>query len=260
MSKKFLFIVEGEKTEKNILIDILTMYGFKPINIKDKLNLKSFNFTNYCFTDDDETDCVYIVQGPKNRISELLNDYNSKSDDIDKFFFNVNQNFAGIFIIYDADHNEANQLNKFYEIFNDETDQGILLLSTPCIEVLGDEEQDEFRCLKFRDYKAKLNTYHHNKDKCNVEDYIKQRFNELLIHFIKKNTSEFNETNIMMHPQEIIKHHNKTNVIYSEKEGKQSTIRYYSTVIYVAIAYMLGLTREIDNSQVVLRHFENIII
>lgn len=78
-----------------------------------------------------------------------------------------------------------------------------------------------------------------------------------MLYFLEKNRAEFNETNIMEHPQLIVAKINCLNerVNLPNKSDSYVIYRYFSTVVYVAIASSLGLTREIDNYEIVKSFF-----
>ena len=90
-------------------------------------------------------------------------------------------------------------------------------------------------------------------------DYIKDNFNELMLFFLRKNQRDFGENNIMEHPRLILESINTNNVRVNcpNREDSYVVYRYFSTVIYVAIAYANGLTREIDNYRLVEGFFSN---
>ena len=88
---------------------------------------------------------------------------------------------------------------------------------------------------------------------------IFNHFNEIMIHFIEINKKEFDENNIMEHPRLIKNKINLDNerVNYENKEDSYVIFRYFTTVLYVAIAYANKLTNEIDNYEIVHSFFEN---
>ena len=78
-----------------------------------------------------------------------------------------------------------------------------------------------------------------------------------MLHFLELNRNEFNETNVMEHPKLIKDKINLENIRYNStnKEDSYVIFRYFSTVLYVAIAYANKLTREIDNYNIVYSFF-----
>lgn len=138
--------------------------------------------------------------------------------------------------------------------FCDES-MGMLLLSSPCIEVLGDfnRNRKRSRFCHLSEYKRKINN--HWRGTC--LSYIVKHFEEIMLYFLEKNRAEFNETNIMEHPQLIVEKINCLNerVNLPNKSDSYVIYRYFSTVVYVAIASSLGLTREIDNYEIVKSFF-----
>lgn len=247
MIEKYLFIVEGEKTEKNLFGEFFKSLGFNVINCKKKMTLEyGFSVNEEEYVNDQKN--VVLIQGPKNRIHEILMNNSNMGLDVD----NINietvfgfkpYDFRGIFWIYDVDHNSEDDIVKMYKKFNDENSNGLLLLSSPCIEVLGSfDDNMEFQGAHLTQYKKVLNLHYQG---IGVEQYIINNFYKCLLHFLEKNYYDFNDLNIMNHPYEIIEYINKNN----KRNIQDNTVyyRYFSTVVYCAIAFVLGYTRQIEN-------------
>lgn len=238
--------------EPNILDWVLKEYGYEVV-IEEKQNTYSnINLTKIELSNGKNN--AVIVKAPRNRLTDALMAYEKENVDLHKMFGN-GELFNGVYIIYDVDHTSNEDLIKAYNLHNDENDNGLLLVSSPCIEVLTDlnREQDLKIKKSFKEYKAERNTVLQSKYKCNCEEYIKNNFNEIVIYYLDKNYKELNETNIMNHPKFVIDKINKEN--YRSKT--ECTIRYFTTVLYVAIAHMKGLTKKIDNYKEVKEFFEN---
>ena len=75
------------------------------------------------------------------------------------------------------------------------------------------------------------------------------------MYFLKQNYIDFNEPNIMEHPSLVIKKINQENI----REDNYVYYRYFTTVIYVCIAYALGLTKQIENYNEVYSFFKSYI-
>ena len=60
----------------------------------------------------------------------------------------------------------------------------------------------------------------------------------------------------MNHPSEIIDYINRFNIRDNEKH--YVVYRYFSTVVYCVLAYVLGLTIEIDNYDIVKNYLKNV--
>lgn len=180
---------------------------------------------------------------------------------IEKLFHYPTYHFSGIFLIYDVDHNDNEDVEMMFNKFNNESD-GLLLLNSPCLEVLADLDIDKKRELRFghlTEYKTKLNKYHNaNGDNSSI-NYIANNFDEIMLRFLKMNKNEFGENNIMEHPRLIKDKINSDNerVNFLNQEDSYVIFRYFSTVIYVAIAYANKLTNEIDNYEIVHAFFES---
>lgn len=251
MSKSFLFLVEGAKTEPSLLQKVLTRYGYNVVQAPRQQKTGEIDFDVSKLADDKSN--VIIAQVSKNRLFELYIDYteNESAYDFNKLF---NRCFSGIFLIFDVDHCWVETLEKLSDTFNNESD-GLLLVSSPSIEVLSEPERTEVLEIKesFDEYKAGRNKHISKSSGCSAIDYICKNFERLIIQFIEKNRNDFMENNVSEHPMLVIKKINDQN---SRKTDKSAIIRYFTTVIYVSIAYMKGLTREIDNYETVKRFFE----
>lgn len=260
MSRNFLLIVEGEKTEKRLFGEILSRYGFHVIDIKKRKfgDDQSIEFLTSELVDG--VCNVVIAQGPKNRIRDFIKLFDTRTSDIEKVFSDSRTKFSAIFIIYDVDHTSIDDLNSMFDKFNDET-SGLLLLSSPCIEVLSDIDSsgNVFSGNRIREYKTLMNEHcNKNLKYYNSLDFIIANFEKCVLYYLDKNVSEFQEYNIMEHPQLVKDMINKINVRkYISKYNHPVIYRYFTTVVYVCIAYIKGLTKEIDNYEIVRVFFEN---
>ena len=102
--KNYLLIVEGEVTESTIFEYIFNQLGYSVNKIEGKLALSNdFNdLTVKSLTE--EKDMVTIIQGPKNRINELIKLFENEQYDVKRIFNDLNILFAAVFWIYDVDH------------------------------------------------------------------------------------------------------------------------------------------------------------
>ena len=249
MNKNILLIVEGSVDEQNIFGDVFSSYGFNTIISDEKMNIDGFGqFEKFQYKLNKNN--VVIIQGPRNRIHDFLKLYNENEMSIEKAFSYSYAFFSGIFLIFDVDHNDCDDIEEMFRRFSDES-TGMLLLSSPCIEVLADynRTREEMKCRHLKEYKADIKCHYKGR----TNKYIVQNFNELILFFLKKNYEEFGESNVMEHPGLIIKQINSLNdrVNCEDKELSYVIYRYFSTVVYVAIAYANGLTKEIDNFDIV---------
>ena len=259
MSRNFLLIVEGQETEKTILKSVLEkcdvdVYRCERINLQTKIEDLFVNIY-----DTSERDKVFLVQGPRNRIRDWLKLMKRNEEDFELFFNEIEGHFAGVFIIYDVDHTSKEELEEMFQKYNDETDKGLLLLSSPCIEVIADKGRtDDLECCRLREYKAQLNTRFNRLGFESAEKYIMANFNELVLSYIDKNTEESGLKNVMEHPQFVLSKINELNDRINISEEEQYVhYRYFTTVLYVCIAYIKGLVKEIDNVEQVRSFFVN---
>ena len=258
MSKKFLLIVEGKDTEKSVLKEVLSRYGYNIVDcdvIDITGKLKNFDMAKMV-SDGDE---VFIAQGPRNRIHDWLKLMDRKYDDFERFFEGINGLFAGIFIIYDVDHNSTEDISTMFEKYSDETTNGLLLLNSPCIEVVADAgRESELKVCHLKEYKKSLNKRFSLSHNCSAKQFIIDNFEELVLYYLDKNCEELGCDNVVEHPSLILSKINTLNErVNCPKEEAYVCYRYFTTVMYVSIAFMKGLTKEIDNSNIVRSFFES---
>ena len=65
--------------------------------------------------------------------------------------------------------------------------------------------------------------------------------------------AEFHDDNVIEHPHLVVDRINQMNV---RNDDGSALYRYFTTVVYVAIAYMKGLTAKVDNYKTVRDFFE----
>lgn len=255
MARNILLLTEGQVEEQDIFSGVFNHYGITAISSPKRIiDLDLGEFVESKLSADKLN--VYIIQGPRNRIHDFLKYINDKTVSVEKIFGYAFAFFQQIFLIYDVDHNDCGDISEMISLFQDEA-SGMLLLSSPCIEVLADFDRDrrELRCRHLKEYKAEINQHYNGLTKKHIVDHI----DEILLHFLKKNYEDFQEANIMEHPRLIADKINELN-IRSNSHGQNDShvvFRYFSTVVYVAIASALSLTVEIDNYEAVKSFFES---
>ena len=257
MAKNFLIINEGISTEPNILESVLKRYGFNvirkaPITISREGVSWDFSVTSF----DNQKDNIVLAQGPRNRIRDFLLLIDQQSEDVERCFAQFEQTFAGIFLIYDVDHTLKEDLDKMFLKFQDET-TGLLLLSSPCIEVLSEPERTEvLRAQHLTEYKRERKKWVQDNYSDSLEHYITNNFEDLILSFLFKNCEESGSNNVLEHPEFVLQQVNLLNDrSYVSNDVQPVLYRYFTTTLYVCIAYILGLTKEIENSQIVADFF-----
>lgn len=258
MAKNYLIITEGASTEPNILEAVLSKYGFNIIRknqMKINEEIRTFDLDVTTLLDDNK-DNVYIAQAPRNRIRDFLLLMNKEKVDVERYFLKLSDNFAGIFLVYDVDHTLREDLETMFSKFQDET-TGLLILSSPCIEILSEPNRDkELRAQHLDEYKQERKEYVQGITSDSVEHYIINHFEELILAFLKQNCEESGRKNVMEHPEYVLKQINILNDrTYINNDLQPVIYRYFTTTLYVCIAYILGLTKEIDNSEIVEEFF-----
>lgn len=259
MNKNFLLIVEGDKPEKNIFSRIFEKYGFNVIQ-QNKITIPNgddiFEFDRTKFVGDKSN--IVIINGPKNRLSEFINLFDGTINSLDNIILDPFSLFAGVFLIYDVDHTSKEKLEKMFEKFQNETDNGLLLVSSPCIEILGDtDRKEEIKVNHLKEYKKERNKWVSNQKLPSYQEYLINNFEKLALYYLDKNTIDSSNSNVMEHPSFVIKMINQYNERkYIDNDNQPVVYRYFTTVVYVCIAYINGLTKEIDNVEIVRQFFE----
>lgn len=246
---RYLIITEDTNTEIDIFEEVLKNYGFKVLTKKERINSESLsNFTQTIY--EDKTIDIVIAAGPRSRIHSLVRDFDSNTESIERAFGFFAETFSGIFLIYDVDHNDDDDIKEAFSKFN-EPSKGLLLLSSPCIEVLGDYDRNrkELYCKHLKEYKSDLNKHHDKVNKCSCAKYIADHFNELALYYLDKNTNEYKKKNVVLHPEIIIDYIAKYNERHNDLDKEKCYVKYhyFSTVVYVLIAYIKNLVAQIDN-------------
>lgn len=253
MNKNILLIVEGSVYEQSIFGNVFSKYGFNTIISNEKMDIDGIGqFQRFEYQLNKNN--VVIIQGPRNRIHDFLKLYNENEMSIERAFSYSYAFFSGIFLIYDVDHNDCDDIKEMYNKFADES-TGMLLLSSPCIEVIADYNRNrgETRYSHLKEYKADINNHY----KGSTDKFIVENFNDLMLYFLNKNYKDFNEANIMEHPSLLVDSVNRFNerINCKDKFSSYAIYRYFSTVVYVAIAYANGLTKDINNYDLVRNFF-----
>lgn len=260
MAKSFLIITEGVRTEPNILESVFTKYGFnvirqEPIRIEKKEHLFDLDITELTGGKDN----IIIAQGPKNRVSEFLALFDNQSEDIERYFSELTRNCSGIFLIYDVDHTSNDDLKNMFLKFQNETSSGLLLLSSPCIEILSEpDRKDVLEVNHLSEYKKERKKWVQDRYSYSIENYMISNFEDLVLAFLRKNCEESGSDNVMEHPEFVLNQINAYNErTYVSRDIQPVVYRYFTTTLYVCIAYILGLTKEIDNSAKVAEFFSS---
>lgn len=143
---KYLIIVEGEKTEfeliKSALKVVLPTYAVETTKFNGDDTVK---FTNV----NKEDDIVYVIRPRLNRLSNIVSEI--KKDNFDIFAFQMYfeddidpDYFEKVFFIYDVDYTSDIDLSFALDYFNDEYSNGLLIVSSPCIEAMSDSDNCSF--------------------------------------------------------------------------------------------------------------------
>lgn len=244
----YLILTEGKETEPDVISEVLKKYGFNIVRchqIKeyDKIEIDINELSN-------NKNNIVIAQALRNRLSDLLKIYRKENVDLDLLYGSSATYFAGVFLLFDVDHTSNEELIEIASIHNDETDKGLLLLSSPCIEIMAEPNRTEIiEVDHLKEYKSEINKRidMQLKNGYTSKQYIINNFEELALAFLDKNAKEFGSYNVMEHPMLIINKINELNV----RSNEHVVYRYFTTVIYVVLAYICGLTKEINNYETI---------
>ena len=251
MSINYLLIVEGEKAEPKILLEVLKRYGFNVIRGSRQSSDGGIEFAFDELSDSKRN--VVIAQAARNRLEELFNLIkNNQSFDFNLAFRISGTDdslYSGVFLIFDVDHTSKETLKQLMDRFNNESD-GMLLVSSPCIEVMSDPGRKEE--LHIANHISEYKKIRNLSLPSGAINYIIDHFEEMAVKFLDQNTEDFNETNIMEHPRLVVEQINTKNDRFDDGSD---IYRYFTTVVYVAVAYMEGLTRQIQNYKAVRDFF-----
>ena len=249
MRMKYLLLVEGAKTEINIFQRVLERYGMIVVRQRQ---LESFSDLKDVDLNEIELQgrngIVLIVQAPRNRLGDLLKYYERENVDLHLAFGGRDTPFNGVFLVFDVDHTSKEELDFMFRNHCDETDSGLLLISSPCIEVMSEpDRRQELKTDHLWKYKHQRNDFISNTLKLGVstEQYISDNFERLAVSFLDQNKREFNDSNVMNHPEEVIRLVNERN----DRTENEVVYRYFTTVVYVIFACILRLNVQIDNYQ-----------
>lgn len=202
---KIAFIVEGEKTEKKILKNLLDNYmnsnNFKELNIEEIILPVGTNIytlykkmIEYDFYED--VDIINIVQ-------DLFKNRNNKNEDeFNQIKEYKKDTFGEIYLFFDYDRhandveNHDNIIKDMLDIFDNETENGKLFISYPMIEAIKDisnEICDDFnKCTveikNFSEYKKIVSS---RSKKTDFRKYDKTTWKFIIQNFIFKSNCLF---------------------------------------------------------------------
>lgn len=245
-----LIIVEGQKTEPSIFKYIFEKYGYHFHDMNNDDDWDSYKI------DVDNRKTIFLIQGKRNRLKDLLEQY-EEYDTLSECY-KIDDVVALNYIVYDFDYVKSEELQKLRKKFYS-PQEGELLLSNPCIEVLAEQKFYPHKGRSTR-YKKRINSQIEETGftgKSGIAlniSYICSHFEELLITHIKRNCIMFNERNVLKHPSLLIDYVLKTNK--NNVNTDLFEFHYLSTVIYVAIAELEGLTKKVDNADEVISYFK----
>ncbi len=248
----YLFLVEGEVFEFQLLEECYGRFGFvqqgNSIKKQTIIDGKKVLFEQeFLFLGDKR---ITIMKNIQPRLYVFLKNFQTNRDNIENLLDDSYVSYSGIFYINDVDHTTGAELWSLYSLLPT-PENGLLLPSNPCIEAIGDTynftchvEQHVREYKKLLDYcfssdpkAGKERNYH--ADLCiNIISHLKR----LLI----KNTETFQDQNVLDHPGLFVERVSTTNS--GDPDRTNLYFDYLSTVLYVSIAYVFGITKREENA------------
>lgn len=128
--------------------------------------------------------------------------------------------------------------------------QGLLIVSSPCLEILSEPNRKDPIIVKhLREYNSLRNIQLDTNPNIKISaiNFIVNNFEDLILEFLISNVVLFKDNNVMEHPHLAVDEINRLN--YRSRE--QVCYHYFTTVIYVVIACIMGLTKQVDNADTV---------
>ena len=142
----YLIVVEGQSLElkffESLFARCLPEYSLDP-RVYNKANQEELKITTSGNSGDNT---IYIIKPKHNSLSEIVRGLKNDPDvyAFAEFFSEERPDpdfFEKVFLIFDIDETSAQDLRFAMSFFNDEYGQGLLLLSSPSIEALGDKNR-----------------------------------------------------------------------------------------------------------------------
>lgn len=250
MNKCALLVVEGSRTEPTIFKEIFERYGYTFVNMDFDDDWKVYKGSSQ------KNKIIFLIQGEQNRLNNFISEFDEY--EILSQRYGIEDVVALNFIIYDFDYVTKEKMNHLQGKFTS-PQEGELLLSNPCFEVIADKHFSK-HIGRSSKYKKRINKqiresgYLGNPNRKLVDSYIIDHFEDLMIRHITRNCEHFKNTNVSEHPQLLIDYVMQTNIPNEDKDLFE--FHYLATVIYVVFAELEGLTREEDNAYKVIEFFE----
>lgn len=149
-NKNILCVVEGTKTEFNFIKHFFdSLLSEKGVGSKISNPLPSPIDSAKKFTYPNNKINVFVMHPQKNQLHIILKEILSTEDSTLENVFSLNgqgmpDDFMMRFLCFDVDYNDYNTLYSFATRFNDPYDDGMLLLSSPCMESFVDFHNKTF--------------------------------------------------------------------------------------------------------------------
>ncbi len=241
---RMLIVVEGEVDEVEIFKKLFSIIGFTVIE-----STKNGDFTHITNVLGDNV--VYLIPGPKSKIQSVLETFDVNTMDL-SLFFGISETIPLNYIVYDVDITNYERFSSIIPNFCT-PQEGLVLLSNPCIEVIADEEY-----LIHNDkpslYKGVVRQQVLSKNKMNQNDsllsYIINNVLDLFIEQIKRNIVFFSSNDVIDH---VLSSYSKIGTNQFSFNPNSYSYTKLFTVIYVVLADIFDVSRELDNAELLIK-------
>lgn len=201
-----LIIVEGQDLELDLLEDMFKRL-FPGCDIKKFINGVKIDSDNIEVFSSEHNIRFILVKPKHNTLSLILKDIAKQPDIVMPYRIFIDEElidyqFRYIFYLFDIDHTSKEELLDAFNLFNDECDRGLLLISSPSIEAMSDFSNNSFTISKQNNekikktYKPSVQKQIQRISKCKTKTFIKNNIFTLLRHCLHRNKNIFNTVDL----------------------------------------------------------------
>lgn len=218
MAEHILFIVEGERTESQIVNNLLK-YFIQEDSVVVKASYKTDIYNLYAKLKNDEDLNVF------NLVQER---------DLSLVGYNRTQ-FAQVYLFFDHDPHiqQANddKVKELLEFFNEETEHGKLFISYPMVEAL--------KCCKPEDIRKQfINLDYPICNSNSFKDYVHNYINKSYIDLTRYSEQDWNEI--------IILHSRKLNFLFNDSDSLQSKLYDQPDILDIQIKKFIAVNQSVS--------------
>ncbi|MDY6391364.1 MAG: hypothetical protein SPL80_00830 [Bacilli bacterium] len=255
---RHLLICEGEKPEFRIITGLLQSYGFsvtKEVRTSLPIDGKKIPVTYLQLTDQIRE--VVVIKDRYCRIGELLVHMDTEWVDLGLMLpFQLDEDeFASILFLHDVDHASDADLRDLMAKLNN-PEEGLLLISNPCIEALGDFYESHIHVHEHcKEYKKVLER-RFTRRKSNIgtsssfSAFLAEQARFFMALRLCENVVSFQEKDLLLHPSLFVDRCVRTN--HTNNGVFPADFSPISSVAYVLVGCIFNLFAQEDNSSIVL--------